>query len=161
MFKKLVLLLMCVFCFKVQALGSEFGAINALNKDIPNLNSLNFSYGLEPGKTLEDDFKQKYAFLIPSKINNEFESVYILDTKYLTPASDYKKVVLVFQNGLLNTLSLYPKDADVNKILTLYGNQMKIRPATNSYCFYEYSNFILLVDTKDKKIKSIGIISSI
>lgn len=125
-------------------------------QDLVKANFLN----LKPGLTLETSFNDKYPDLAAQK-KNKFDktSLYILENELGGAKLYYKKIIIVFNNGLLSWINFIPQDFSLEKALKLYGTGYKTEPAGSKCDFYEYANILLLVDRTKKKVIDIGIIS--
>ncbi|OGH99186.1 MAG: hypothetical protein A2104_08550 [Candidatus Melainabacteria bacterium GWF2_32_7] len=126
-------------------------------KDLGKTNFLN----LKPGITLEIDFQAKYPDLEAFK-KDKFDkiSIYTLDNELGKAKTYYKKVIVVFNSGLLSWINLIPQSLTLQEALKLYGSNYKIEPMNSKYVFYNYTDFVLLVDKAQKKVKNIGIVSA-
>lgn len=128
--------------------------IQNLYKILPTLNNLNISPNLRPGTTLETEFTNSFPNIIADKVHGETR-VYTIGENL---AKDYKKVELIFGNGILSFINLFPKDMQLTSITEIYG-QPKAIEHIPPLKFYEYANFIVTLDEKNNII-SIGIFDS-
>ena len=133
-------------------LGNKIPAWQYLNK----VNFLN----LKPGYTLETDFNGQYPDLKPYQSEDTLKSTYTLERELGKAKSQYKNVILIFNNGLLNWISLTPQDLPLDKAIKVYGADYKVEKLNTKYDFYDFSTFSLVVDKKQKKVVNIGIINS-
>lgn len=128
--------------------------IKNLHELLPTLNNLNISPKLKPGVTLETEFTNTFPNIVADKVHGEIR-VYTLHENL---AKYYKKVELIFSNGILSFINLIPKDMQLASITKIYGQPKAIEQSSNIK-FYEYANFIVTLDRKNNII-SIGIFDS-
>jgi hypothetical protein len=133
--------------------------LGKLIPDWKNLSTANF-LGLKPGYSLETDFNSSYPELIPVKAGKNSLSVYILDRELGKAKSQYRKIELVFNNGLLNWVSLIPQDIYLDQVIKIWGSQYTLESINTKYDLYDFSNTVIVVDKKNKKVVKIGIISA-
>ena len=130
-----------------------------LGEKIPEwqyLNKVNF-LNLKPGATFESDFNDLYPNLKPNQSNNNLTTTYILDRELGKAKSQYKNVILNFENGLLNWISISLQDLSLDNALKVYGTNYKIEKINNDYDIYNFPNFSLVVNKKQKKVINIGL----
>ena len=147
-------------CINIFGIPNPVQEYPATIGDIPDLKNLKNDFlGLKPGLTLETEFNDKYTFLAPRR-ENKFDttSTYILVDELGPAKTYYKKVTLVFNNGLLGWINITPQNLPASKALGLYGRMYKLETLNSRYDLYDYSNFVLIVDRAGKKVINIGII---
>lgn len=120
---------------------------NRINGSIPSILELNFPLTFIPGEYLEMDFAEDYPSYFP-KFNKNGTKTYTIKDNIL---KDYKKVELVFENGILSFISLYPNKVKLNIIVETYGMVDKVYTADNKL-IYEYKNFTVVTDSKNNVI---------
>ena len=120
----------------------------------------------QQGRRIADQIRKEYGKefyklpesmqddIIADKVHGETR-VYTLGENL---AKHYKKVELIFGNGILSFINLVPKDMQLTSITEIYG-QPKVIDHTPPLKFYEYANFIVTLDEKNNII-SIGIFDS-
>lgn len=126
-----------------------------IDKKLPTYNNLNFSKVFIPGQYLEMDFAEDYPDLFP-KFDKNGTKRYIIKSNIL---KNYNKAELVFSNGLLNFISLYPKNLKLGEIVEHYGMVEKVYTKKDKI-IYDYKTFTIITDTKDNII-NIGLFSTL
>ncbi|EKE04218.1 MAG: hypothetical protein ACD_20C00096G0001 [uncultured bacterium] len=139
--------------------NTEIALINGI-PDLSSLMKVKF-LDLEPGISLEADFKNNFPDVEAyRKDESSSVAIYTLDSELGKAKKHYKKALIVFDNGLLSWINIIPQDLSKEKALNLYGSKYKIEPVNAQYDFYDYKDFVLVVDKKQNKVKNIGIISA-
>lgn len=125
-----------------------------------NLNTVNF-LGLKPGYSIEANFNSSYPeILINNSGKGGTSSVYILDKELGKAKSQYKKVELVYNNGLLSWISLIPKGVSLNQIIKVWGSKYTLEPINTIYDLYDFSSVMAVVDKRNKMVVKLGIVSA-
>jgi hypothetical protein len=119
-----------------------------LNTQLPDWNTLNSIKTFIPGNYLEATFGDDFESLYP-KFNEDGSKTYTIN-KNIT--SKYQKVELVFKDGLLKKVMLYPNNLSFAKITSVYGKPISNK-LKNEYTTHEYSRFSVLTDLKNNVIK--------
>lgn len=144
--------------FETFLLKNKTAANTASLSGVPfwqNLNKSDFP-DLKPGITLETDFNDKYPGIIRyKKDKNSNTSIYMFNMK----TGIYKNIIISFNNGLLSWINLTPQKLPLANALKAYGAGYKIEHINKNYDFYDYKNFILVIDKTEKKVVSIGILA--
>lgn len=145
--------------FEIPEIATE---IKNIAKQIPDWKKLNdmILLDLKIGSTTEADFKAKYPALSEFvKETQPSTSVYTIRKTLDKPLALYNKIELVFHSGLLECISLTPRNMLLDNFLKTYKNDYKIENINDKYAFYEFKNFAVLVDKENKKIANIGLFS--
>ncbi|MFH0702717.1 MAG: hypothetical protein V2B14_04165 [bacterium] len=147
--------------FEIPKISSEESTIGDQIPDWQNLNTASF-LNLKPGYTLETEFNKMYPDLKAYNTDKfDTTSIYTLDKELGRAKLYYKKIILTFNNGLLSWISLVPQNLSLENALKIYGANYTVESIDSKYDFYDFSNFIFVVDKVQQKIINIGIISTI
>lgn len=115
---------------------------------------------LEPGITTESDFTAKFPGITPIIDNKtETSSVYVLQDELGNARYYYDKAILKFEHGILTWINLIPKNLPLNACLKTINTNYKKEKVNSDYDIYDFSKFILVIDSKTKMVKSIGVFS--
>jgi|GEM_PF-1781752 len=130
---------------------------------IPNWESLSTAdfLGLKPGYSIEANFNSSYPMLVPVRTDKKSSlSVYIISKELGKAKSQYRKVEFVFNNGLLNWVSLIPQNISLDQVIKVWGSQYTLEHIDTKYDLYDFSSVVAVVDKNSKKVTKIGIISA-
>jgi hypothetical protein len=118
----------------------------AFDKKLPDLENLTYLHNFIPNEYLEETFSDNYDCLYP-KFNDDGTKTYTVKDNVI---SQYSKAEFVFRDGLLKGLVLYPKNITFEKISQVYGKNFKINKAEKDRIIYDYGNFSVATNLKNK-----------
>lgn len=115
---------------------------------------------LEQGVTTEREFLNNYPDLLPY-MEGEFDtnSIYTLREELEGAGSLYQQVLIKFENGILSWINLVPNNFQLKKMLHKINEPYKVEKVDKDFDFYVFDNFIFVVDKKQNKINSVGLIN--
>lgn len=121
------------------------------DQELPDIATLRQLKNFVPRSYPEEAFGDYYESVYP-KFNNDGTKTYTIKNNV---TQKYQKAELVFDDGLLRYLILYPKNATFAQIKNIYGNATNITPHQN-YIVYDYGNFAV-VTTLSNQVQKIVI----
>lgn len=118
------------------------------DNELPDISNLNQIKNFIPKTYPEEAFGDYYESLYP-KFNADGTTTYTIKSNI---TQKYQKAELIFNDGLLKFLVLYPKNVTYAQIKTLYGNATKTTPQTNQIV-YDYGNFAVITNMSNQVLK--------
>lgn len=111
------------------------------DNELPSINSINQIKNFIPKTYPEEAFGDYYESLYP-KFNADGTKTYTIKNNV---TQKYQKAELIFCDGLLQYLILYPKDTNFAQLKAIYGNAMKVSTQQNQI-IYDYGNFAVVTN---------------
>lgn len=111
------------------------------DNELPDITSLNITKNFIPKTYPEEAFGDYYESLYP-KFNANGTKTYTIKNNV---TQKYQKAELIFCDGLLQYLILYPKDTNFAQIKAIYGNAAKVT-TDQSQIIYDFGNFAVVTN---------------
>ena len=118
-------------------------------KKLPDIDNLRVLQHFIPKDYLEETFSDDYDCLYP-KFNEDGTKTYTVKDNVI---SKYSKAEFIFKDGLLKYLILYPHNINFEKITQIYGKNFKIDKTTKNRITYDYGNFCIITDFRNKVLE--------
>ena len=118
------------------------------DSELPDLNNLNQIKNFIPRTYPEEAFGDYYESLYP-KFNADGTKTYLIKNNV---THKYQKAELIFDDGLLKYLVLYPKNVTYVQLKAIYGNAAKVTPQ-KSQIVYDYGNFAIITNLSNQVLK--------
>lgn len=118
------------------------------DQELPDLSTLNKIKNFVPRSYPEEAFGDYYESIYP-KFNQDGTKTYTIKGNV---TQKYQKAELIFNDGLLKFLVLYPQNVNFAQIKNIYGNAIKITPQKNQIV-YDYGNFSIITNLSNQVLK--------
>ena len=114
---------------------------------------------VKPGLMTEEKLQDEFPELIPydEDGNPDTNALYVLQGELKESGYYYDKVILNFENGLLEWVNLIPKNMSISKYLEYSKTSYEKEDVDENYELYDFSSYILIVDKKTNMVQSIGV----
>ena len=118
------------------------------DNELPDLNNLKQIKNFIPKTYPEEAFGDYYESIYP-RFNADGTKTYTINSNV---TQKYQKAELVFDDGLLKYLVLYPKNATYAQLKAIYGNAAKVT-SQQSQIVYDYGNFAIITNLSNQILK--------
>lgn len=118
------------------------------DNELPDLNNLNQIKNFIPKSYPEEAFGDYYESIYP-KFNQDGSKTYTINNNII---QKYKKAELIFNDGLLKFLVLYPQNINFTQIKSIYGNCARITSQQNQIV-YDYGHFTVITNLSNQVLK--------
>lgn len=122
--------------------------LKELNAQLPAWDKLSDHNIFIPGNYLEATFGDEFVSLYP-KFNEDGTKTYILNKNVTTK---YQKAEIIFKDGLLKKLVLYPHNLSLAQIKSVYGPP-SFKEENKDKIIHRYNRFSVTTDSKNNVIK--------
>lgn len=118
------------------------------DQELPDLNNLAQIKNFVPKSYPEEAFGDYYESIYP-QFNQDGSKTYTINGNVI---QKYKKAELIFDDGLLKFLVLYPNNLNFSQIKSIYGNCTRITSQQNQIV-YDYGNFAVITNLSNQVLK--------